>query len=126
VYFPSGTGAALKEHRRRQSETKLKLGPAWHDNGLVFCREDGRLIDPGTVSHRLHSVLKQAGLPQIRVHDLRHTAATLLLGKGENPKIVQELLGHSNIAVTLDIYSHVTPAMHESAAAKMQSLFATV
>jgi integrase len=70
--------------------------------------------------------LKDAELPQIRVHDLRHTAATLLLSKGENPKIVQELLGHSTIAVTMDIYSHVTPAMHASAAARMQSLFAAV
>jgi integrase len=126
VYFPEGTCAALREHRRHHAEQMLKLGPAWEENDVVFCREDGRLMDPGTVSHRLHTVLKQAGIPQIRVHDLRHTAATLLLGKGENPKIVQELLGHSTIAVTMDIYSHVTPAMHASAAAKMQSLFATV
>ena len=126
VYFPAGTGAALKEHKRKQAETKLQLGSAWENNGVVFCRQDGRLHDTGTISHRLHRALKDAGLPQIRVHDLRHTAATLLLSKGENPKIVQELLGHSTIAVTMDIYSHVTPAMHASAAARMQSLFAAV
>jgi integrase len=126
VYFPPGTGAVLRDHRRRQAERRLQLGSAWHDHGLVYCREDGSMIDPGSVSHRLERVLKDASLPKIRVHDLRHTTATLLLGKGENPKIVQELLGHSTIAITLDIYSHVTPAMHESAASKMQDLFTAV
>jgi integrase len=126
VYFPDGLATVLREHRRKQAEAKLLLGPGWQNRGVVFCREDGSLIDPGTISHRLHAITKKDGLPRIRVHDLRHTAATLLLAKGENPKIVQELLGHSTIAVTLDIYSHVTPAMHAGAAAKMESLFATV
>jgi integrase len=126
VYFPSGTAEALRAHRRDQNARRLLVGGAWQDSGLVFCRENGAMIAPGTISHRLHTILKNAGLPQIRVHDLRHTAATLLLGKGENPKIVQELLGHSTIGITLDTYSHVTPAMHASAAAKMESLFTAV
>jgi len=123
VYFPNGTVEALRAHRRDQNARRLLVGGAWQDKGLVFCRGDGAMLDPGIISHQLHRILEKAGLPQVRVHDLRHTAATLLLGKGENPKIVQELLGHSNIAITLDIYSHVTPAMHASAAAKMESLF---
>jgi integrase len=123
VYFPSGTGEALRAHRRDLNARRLSLGAAWQDKGLVFCREDGTMMEPGAISYRLHRILKKVGLPQIRVHDLRHTAATLLLGKGENPKIVQELLGHSTIGITLDTYSHVTPAMHASAAAKMESLF---
>jgi integrase len=123
VYFPDGTGSALREHRRRQGEAKLKLGPAWHDHGLVFCQADGQMLEPGIISHRLHRILDKAELPQIRVHDLRHTAATLHLARGENPKVVQELLGHSTIALTMDTYSHVTPAIHASAAAKMQALF---
>jgi integrase len=67
-------------------------------------------------------LLEQAGLPRIRFHDLRHTAATLLLGKGINPKIVSEMLGHAQVAITLDIYSHVMPHMQEQAAAAMDSL----
>ena len=114
---------SLLVHRRLQAEAKLLLGPAWQHNGLVFCREDGRPIDPTTVSVKLHAVLERTGLPKVRVHDLRHTAASLHLARGENPKVVQELLGHSNISLTLDTYSHVIPAMHVAAAEKMQALF---
>jgi integrase len=126
VYFSDGTADALKEHRRKQNQARLMLGGMWNDNSLVFCRGNGRPLDPSRMSQRLHLILKKAGLPSVRVHDLRHTAATLHLERGENPKVVQELLGHSNIATTMDIYSHVTPAIHAAAAAKMQSLFANV
>jgi integrase len=68
--------------------------------------------------------LRHAGLPDIRVHDLRHTAASLLLLKGTHPKVVQEMLGHSTITLTLDTYSHVAPGLHAEAAKKMDSLFA--
>ncbi len=81
-------------------------------------------MDPTGIAAKLHLALKKAGLPQVRVHDLRHTAATLHLSRGENPKVVQELLGHSTIALTMDTYSHVTPALHAAAAKKMQALFA--
>ena len=124
VYFPDGTGHTLREHRRLQLEEKLKLGAHWEESGLVFCRAGGQPLDPSQLSHRLRSVLESAGLPSVRVHDLRHTAATLHLARGENPKIVQELLGHSTITLTMDTYSHVTPAMHAAAAQKMQTLFA--
>jgi integrase len=123
VYFPEGTSQALREHRRLQAEARLLAGSGWQDNGLVFCTETGRPIEPAGVSKRLQRILKKAELPQIRVHDLRHTAATLHLARGENPKVVQELLGHSTIAVTMDTYSHVTPGIHAAAAAKMQALF---
>ena len=73
---------------------------------------------------RLVRALKKAELPHIRVRDLRHTAATLHLARGENPKVIQELLGHSTINLTMDTSSHVTPAIHASAAKKMQALFA--
>jgi integrase len=124
VYFPEGTAEALWEHHRRQIEEKLRLGPAWNSEGLVFCREDGRPLEATNLTPVLHRILKRAGLPRVRVHDLRHTAATLYLARGENPKIVQELLGHSTITLTLDTYSHVTPAIHAEAAKKMQVLFA--
>jgi integrase len=122
VYFPAGTGATLQEHRRKQLELRLKLGSAWDDRDLVFCRA-GKPLDPGAMSYWLKKALKAAGLPEIRVHDLRHTAATLHLARGENPKVVQELLGHSTIALTMDTYSHVSPAIHAGAASKMQALF---
>ena len=121
----SSDATTLREHRRLQLEAKLLLGSAWKDKGLVFCREDGTPLDPAGLSRRLHRVLRRVGLPQVRIHDLRHTAATLHLARGENPKIVQELLGHSNISLTMETYSHVTPAMHASAAKKMQALFST-
>jgi integrase len=81
-------------------------------------------LDSGSLSERLHKLLASAGLPRIRIHDLRHTVATHHLARGENPKVVQELLGHSTITLTMDTYSHVTPAIHAAAARKMQTLFA--
>ena len=75
------------------------------------------------VSSTLHRALDAAGLPRVRVHDLRHTAATLLLGQGVHPKVVQELLGHSSVTLTLDTYSHVLPGLHADAAARMDALF---
>ena len=98
----------------------------WQDNALVFCRENGAPLDPAGLSKKLHLILAANGLPQVRVHDLRHTVATLHLARSENPKVVQELLGHSTIALTMDTYSHVTPSIHVAAAAKMQALFADV
>jgi integrase len=126
VYFPGGTGAALKAHRLIQLEAKLSAGPGWTDNDLVFRRHGGQPVEPANVSHQFHKALKRAGLNRVRLHDLRHTAASLHLARGENPKVVQEMLGHSTIAVTMDIYSHVTPALHAAAAGKMQVLFAKV
>ena len=124
VYFPPGTSDALRSHRRLQAEERLQQGTYWQDNDLVFCRVDGRPLEATNLIPVLHRALKAAGLPQIRIHDLRHTAATLHLARGENPKVVQELLGHSTITLTMDTYSHVTPALHAAAAAKMQALFA--
>jgi integrase len=126
VYFPEGTTDTLREHRWRQLEARLQLGPAWQDADRIFCQADGSALDPSQVSDKLHRALKKAGLPQVRVHDLRHTAATLYLARGENPKVVQELLGHSTISLTLDTSSHVTPAIHAAAAGRMQALFANV
>ncbi len=113
---------ALKRQRIVQAEQRLKLGEAWLDQDLVFPNEGGGSLSPRTVHHRLVRLLKQAGLPRIRFHDLRHTAATLLLGARVNPKVVSEMLGHANIAITLDIYSHVLPDMQQDAAAAMSTV----
>lgn len=123
VVLPAGSAEVIAEHRRDQVHHRLSLGEYWHDNDLVFCNDVGDPIDGGLVSWRLHQALAKAGLPRIRVHDLRHTAASLLLAQGAHPKVVQEMLGHSTVMLTLDTYSHVTPGLQADAAAKMQRLF---
>lgn len=112
---------ALRQHRPRQLEERLLAGDQWHDQDLVFCTSVGTpLSRHNIVSRYLHPALDKAGLPRIRFHDLRHTAATLLLEQGIHPKVVQEMLGHSQISLTLDTYSHVLPGMLEGAADTMQ------
>ncbi len=105
----------LREHRVHQLEAKLKAGPLWQENDYVFCTLHGTHLNPNHVVEELKKLLKQADLPDIRFHDLRHSAATLLLSLGVHPKVVQELLGHTQISMTMDIYSHVLPGMQEDA-----------
>lgn len=110
--------AALKMQKRRQREQKVFLGQGYNqDKDLVFCNITGNPLDPRSFTKSFQRVLLQAGLPQIRFHDMRHTHATLLLALGENPKVVQERLGHTTIRMTLDTYSHTLPGMQESATA---------
>lgn len=117
------TVAALRAHRKAQAAEKLALGPAYQgNNGFVFCREDGAPIWPSTFSRSFERHAKAAELPRIRFHDLRHTHATLALEAGIHPKVVSERLGHANISITLDTYSHAIPAMQEDAAAKVAAL----
>ncbi len=121
VRITQGAVGALSDHRRRQNEDRLRLGTLWQDGGLVFTSTVGTPVGIGNLTYRsFRPLLERAGLPRIRVHDLRHTAATLLLGKGVHPKIVQEMLGHSTIAQTMDTYSHVLPDMQDGAVAAMQ------
>jgi integrase len=117
---------ALRSHRLRLLEERLRLGEAWKDHDLVFFNEVGRPLDPANVTHRsFQRILRRAGLPHIRFHDLRHTTAILLLGQGVHPKVVADLLGHSTISITLDLYSHSTPALHRQAALALEALLAT-
>jgi integrase len=124
VALDAGTVEALREHRERQLDERLAWGAAYRDHGLVFCREDGTPIWPRTFSRFFDHHVRDAGLPKIRLHDLRHTHATLALEAGVHPKVVQERLGHATIAITLDTYSHAIPAMQEDAAAKIAALLA--
>jgi integrase len=113
----------LKRHRLRQHEAKLAAGPAWDEQGWVFCNKVGRPIEVGNMIRRsFRRVLNKAGLPVIRFHDLRHSAASLLLSLGVHAKIVQELLGHSQISLTLDTYSHVLPSLQEEAVSRLNTL----
>jgi len=108
--------AVLRRHRARQLQERLAAAGGWEDLDLVFANELGRPIDGTSLAKRSYRrILERAGLKRIRFHDLRHTAATLLLGRGVNPKIVSEQLGHAQIAITLDLYSHVTPTMQREA-----------
>ncbi len=111
---------ALKEHRLRQLAEKEKAGSHWQEHDYVFCTPLGTHLNPTRDAlDLLKTFLKKAELPDIRFHDLRHSAATLLLSLEVHPKVVQEILGHSQISMTLDIYSHVMPSMHQDAMNKL-------
>lgn len=116
--------AALRKHLVRQTQERQQLGEAWHDHDFVFTNAIGDRL-PRTyfdIHHWYGAKLKEAGLPIIRFHDLRHTAATLLLARGVNPKVVSEMLGHSSVAITLTLYGHVTPHMQQEAANTMDQM----
>jgi integrase len=108
--------AALERHRLRQAKDRLVSGPEWVDNDLVFTTATGGPLHPNNIVRAFNKAIERAGVPHIRIHDLRHTAATLALREGVHPKLVQEMLGHANVAITLDLYSHATEDMHQEAA----------
>lgn len=115
---------ALKKHQAKQLEMKLAAGDAWEEHDYVFCSPVGKHLSPGhDVLVQLKKLLKKADLPDIRFHDLRHCTATLLLSKGVHPKIVQEILGHSEISMTLDTYSHVLPTLQRDAMDGLNDFF---
>jgi len=107
---------ALWEYRLKQEQARRLLGKPLAPTDLVFSHPDGRPLRPNTVSRALQEIARSIGLNDVRLHDLRHAHATILLQQGVHPKIVQERLGHSSVATTLDIYSHVTPGLQEAAA----------
>ncbi len=108
--------AALKDHRIRQKERRLALGAVWQDYDLVFTSDIGTPLDHGNVYHRFVALVKTAGVPRISFHGLRHTHATLLMKHGVHPKVASERLGHADITLTLQTYSHVLPQMQQEAA----------
>ena len=115
---------ALRGHLSKQLEEIEGMGDSWQENGLVFCTTTGTLINPTNLRQRYFApLLDRAGLPHLTFHQLRHTAATILLLKNVNPKVVSEMLGHATIAITLDTYSHVLPNMQDSAVAAMEEAF---
>jgi integrase len=114
---------SLKAHKQRQVEQVASAKGHWRDPNLVFASTIGTPLDPSNLVDRsFKPLLKQAELPDIRFHDLRHACATLLLSEGVPVKVVQEILGHSSVSVTMDVYSHVLPEMQEKAAALMDGL----
>ena len=122
--LPQSVVEVLREHRRQQLADRLLVGPDWEDHGLVFCCWHGRPLNHRNVVRAFRSLLQKANLPHVPFHALRHTHATLLLSAGVHPKVVQERLGHSSIAMTLDIYSHAVPSLDREAAASLNTLLA--
>ena len=115
----------LRSVSSKQVEQRLAIGPVWQDTGHVFTRLDGRPVIPDQVSKDFTRLIRGSDLPDMTLHGLRHAHATLLLSAGVHPKIVSERLGHSNIAITMDIYSHVLPGLQEAAAEALDIQLAT-
>jgi integrase len=122
VALDPGTIEVLKTQAARQLDEQTEWDDLWIDSGLVFTAENGEALDPESVSRYWRQAVKKALLPQIRLHDLRHTHATLALQAGIHPKVVSERLGHATVSITLDTYSHAIPAMQEEAAALIAGL----
>ena len=124
IPLPSSTMADLKEHGIKQAEEILKAKEGkYNKQDFVFAANNGEPLKLNNVLNRhFKPLLEQAGLPDMRLYDLRHTCATLLLSAGENPKVVSERLGHSTITLTLDTYSHVLPDMQQGASDKLEHL----
>ncbi len=124
VPLPKSVLEELRAWKRRQAEERLVLGAEWRGEDLVFTSTSGGPLEPRSLHRVFRRVLRRAGLEGVRPHDLRHTFATRLLEAGEHPKVVQELLGHSQISVTLDTYSHVMPELKRRAVEKLEGLLA--
>jgi integrase len=123
ILLPSFVTDLLKQHRARYLETRLKAGSNWQEHDLVFPNVFGGFLHPNHLRSKFYKVLEEAGLPRMHIHDLRHSAATILLSMGVSIKVIQELLGHSQISITMDIYSHVLPSMQEDMRDKWDDLF---
>ncbi len=119
------TVAVLRAHRRAQLEERVAAGELWNEGDLVFCDEVGERLHPDRFTKWFQAARRRAGVPAIRLHDLRHTWATLALQAGIHPKIVSERLGHATTGITMDIYSHVQPTLDAEAAVAVADLFAS-
>ena len=111
----------LKKHRARQLRDRLKSGPLWQDHGYVFCNEVGEHLSPSTVYHNYKEIVASIGLPDLRLHDLRHSYAVASLRAGDDVKTVQSNMGHHTAAFTLDVYGHVTEEMKRASADRMEA-----
>jgi integrase len=117
--LPAQLVDALRAHRAAQLEERITAGPLWQDHDLVFAQPNGRPIERKSDWRAWKTLLRDAGVREVRLHDGRHTAATLLLSEGVHPRVVMEVLGHAQMRTTTDTYSHVLPALGRDAAERM-------
>lgn len=114
----------LVDHRRQQEEERLAWGEEWEEHGLVFPSERGTPLEPRNLHRHFKIALKRAGLPETtRFHDLRHSCATFLIAQGVHPRVVMEILGHSQISLTMNTYGHVQPETQRDATSKVAGMF---
>lgn len=116
LFLDAATNDAVKRLRTVQKRERMQLGEAYEDNDLIFCREDGTPYPPDYVSRRFRELIEAAGLPKLKLHEGRHTAASLALEAGTDIKIVSERMGHSTTAITQNLYQHVRRVVHDGAA----------
>jgi integrase len=121
IPLPVSLVLALRGHRLMQEQSRLWAGDKWKESGLVFTTSIGTPIEPRNLNRSFQKAVERAGLPHTRFHDLRHTCATLLLAQGVGMRVIMDVLGHSKISVTMDVYAHVLPALQRNAAERMES-----
>ena len=123
IILPQFVIDALLRHRAQQAAVRVETGAAWQEHDIVFSNSLGKFMEGSFVHKLFKQLLKQAELPDVRFHDLRHTVATIMLKMGVHPKQVQELLGHSQIAITMDLYSWVLPSMQRELMDQVDEIF---
>ena len=121
--FPPFVAALLTEHRTEVHELRRFVGDRWQDQGLVFPSQVGTPLEERNVLRRFQKICQSIGLPHLRLYDLRHTHASLLIHEGVHPKRISERLGHSSIKLTMDTYGHLFDGADQESAAKMEKLF---
>lgn len=122
VVIPTSLVSLLKELQHEQKKMKLRMGAAFHSFNLVISTVDGKPVHPRNLARSFEGLIKKAGVKKISLHGLRHTNATILMKQGIHPKIVSERLGHTNVGITLDIYSHTDLEMQQDTASKLEQI----
>jgi integrase len=126
ISLPQIAVSALSAHQELQRQERELAGSRWIDTGMVFTTSTGTMLDKRCLLRAFYGIVRASGLKPFRFHDLRHSAATLLLAQGMHPRAVMELLGHSDFATTMNIYSHVIPAVQKELADRMDAILAPV
>lgn len=122
IALPQVAVSALYAHRQRQGDERALAGSRWREGDMVFTTGIGTPLDPRNLLREFYAIIRTSGLPRVRFHDLRHSAATLLLAQGVHARVVMDLLGHSSISLTMNTYSHVLPEFRKEAAARMDAI----
>ena len=123
VLLPISLIKLMKELKTVQKKMKLRMGPAYHSYDLVISTEEGKPLHPRNLARTFQNLIKKAGVKKISLHGMRHTNATILMKQGVHPKIVSERLGHANVGITLDIYSHTDLNMQKNLVNNLEKIF---